>query len=283
MPPRELYLTRGAVRKRQILLQTWQQLTDARRHLYKKGLKRRDLAAHMHQTRSFIPFAGKSWLRRVYRMSKAWWFPYSQKECMVYAVVNDLNGHVYVGQIGGREQLRYMVQRFKEHILGGINFERKKHRYEASGWSLYEGMHKLGAHHFFVVPLEVVDKCVVDAREHGLISRFSSEVYNRMSEARWCSQRNLKEFFPKPSPLPRGNLTHLANRYVQMRSPQLPEMLNLWTCSQDRLPQPLRRSLWDRLVTVSCDTHGIKVPLRLVFPHPSRSQSDLQDSCWSMG
>ena len=112
-----------------------------------------------------------------------------------------------------------MVQRFKEHILGGINFERKKHRYEPSEWSLYEAMHKLGVHHFFVVPLEVVDKCVVDAKEHWWISRFGSKVYNRTSEARWRSQRNLKRFFLKPSPLPRGDLTHLANRYVQMRSP----------------------------------------------------------------
>ena len=122
MPPQELYPTLGAVRERQIFSQAWQQLTDTCRHLYKKGLRRRDLVARLHQTRSFIPFTGKSWLRRVYGMSKAWSFPYDQKGCLVYAVVSDPNGHVYVGQTGGRERLRSMVQRFKEHVLGGINF-----------------------------------------------------------------------------------------------------------------------------------------------------------------
>ena len=112
----------------------------------------------------------------------------------------------------------------------------------------------LGVHHFFIVPLEVVDKCEVDAKEHAWIAKFGGRVYNRSSDSKWRSQRNMKRFFQTPRPLPRGDLTVLANRYVQMHSPPLPEMLNLWTRSEGRLPQALRRSLWDRLIAVARDT-----------------------------
>ena len=159
MPPRDRYPTLGAARERHLFATAWAQLARERQGLFRKGLRRRDLADHLQQVRSLLPFSGKSWFRKVYGMSKAWSFPYHRKGCLVYAVVNDLNGHVYVGQTGGREHLRSMVQRFKEHVLGGINFERRKHRYDPSEWSLYEAMHKLGVHHFFIVPLEVVDKC----------------------------------------------------------------------------------------------------------------------------
>ena len=277
MPPRDRYPTSGAARERHLFATAWTQLARERQGLFRKGLRRRDLAEHLQQVRSLLPFSGKSWFRKVYGMSKAWSFPYHRKGCLVYAVVNDLNGHVYVGQTGGREHLRSMVQRFKEHVLGGINFERRKHRYDPSEWSLYEAMHKLGVHHFFIVPLEVVDKCEVDAKEHAWIAKFGGRVYNRSSDSKWRSQRNMKRFFQTPRPLPRGDLTVLANRYVQMSSPPLPEMMNLWTRSESRLPQALRRSLWDRLIAVARDTHGIKLPRRLVFPHPPCDPTELQD------
>ena len=277
MPPRELYPTLGAARERQVFRHTWSQLSDVRRVLFRKGMRREDLAAHMQQVRSLIPVTGVSWMRKVHGISKAWSFPYDRKGCLIYAVVNDLNGNVYIGQTGGKQNLRSLVQRFKEHVLGGINFQRKKHRYDPSEWSIYEAMHKLGVHHFFIVPLEIVDRCQVDEKEYHWISKFGSQVYNCTRETKWRSQRNMKRFFVHPKPLPRGDLTHLANRYVQMRSPPLPEMLNLWTRSRDRLPQALRRSLWDRLVTVAQDSHGVKLPKRLVFPHPPCTQTDLQD------
>ena len=277
MPPRDRYPTLGAARERHLFGTAWAQLARERQGLFRKGLRRRDLADHLQQVCSLLPFSGKSWFRKVYGMSKVWSFPYHREGCLVYAVVNDLNGHVYGGQTGGRGHLRSTVQRFKEHMLGGINFERRKHRYDPSEWSLYEAMHKPGVHHFFIVPLEVVDKCEVDAKEQAWIAKFGGRVYNRSSDSKWRSQRNIKRFFQTPRPLPRGDLKVLANRYVQMRSPPLPEMLNLWTRSENRLPQALRRSLWDRLIAVARDTRGIKLPRRLVFPHPPCDPTELQD------
>ena len=144
----------------------------------------------------------------------------------MYAVADDLNGHVYVGQTGGREHLHSMVQRFEEHVLGGIYFERRKHRYDPSEWRLYKAMHKLRVHHLFLVPLEVVGECEVYVKEHAWIAKFEGRVCNCSSDSKWRSQRNRKRFFQTPRPLPRGDLTILANCYVQMCSPPLPEMLN---------------------------------------------------------
>ena len=90
-------------------------------------MPKRDLAQHLQQVRSFLPFAGKQWLPKVYNRSKAWLFPYHQKNCLISAFVNDHNDHVCVGETGGRDQLCSMAQPSKEYILRGLNFEVRKH------------------------------------------------------------------------------------------------------------------------------------------------------------
>ena len=60
----------------------------------------------------------------------------AQNFCPIYAVGNDHNDHVCVGETGGRDQLRSMAQRFKEHIIPGVNFEVRKHWFEPSKSSL---------------------------------------------------------------------------------------------------------------------------------------------------
>ena len=91
-------------------------------------------------------------------------------------------------------------------------------------------------HHFFIVPLEVADECEVDAKEHLWISRIGGHVYNRRRHTLAQPAADEALFFIKPQPLPRGELAHFTKRYIQMRSPPLPGMLNLWTRSTDRRP-----------------------------------------------
>ena len=133
----------------------------------------------------------------------------------------------------------------------------------------------MGPEHFFMVPMTLETPHAINYSEHQWIQRMGANVYNCVADSRWRSARRYRSFFVPPQPLEGKDMVSEAHRLLHMRGPPTNELLNMWLHSRVHLPKGLRLKIWERLYALVRDRHGIKLPKRLMIPHPPCDPKDL--------
>ena len=268
MPPRRVFTIAGAGVERKLFWNAWDMLLHERKPLYSTRISLKALAAHMERVRNILPLAPQKWVRQIFGLSDAWTLPYDKRSTLVYCIATLKNGRKYIGQTGGRGTLRSMAKRFEEHLRSALNFRAKRHRFKTKEYGLYESMHRMGPGHFCMVPMTLETPNAVNYSEHQWIQRMGANAYNCVADSRWRSARRYRSFFVPPQPLEGKDMVSEAHRLLHMRGPPTNELLNMWLHSRVHLPKGLRLKIWERLYALVRDRHGIKLPKRLMIPHP---------------
>ena len=169
--------------------------------MYQGRINSRALAINMQRSKDILQWSPFSWVRRVMGMSQAWNVNYKQKGTMIYAFICNTTGKVYVGQTGGKRNVRSLIQRFKEHVRDSLNWkwEQRKARFHNGEEGLHAAMYARGPEGFLIVPLEIVRKHEVDSKEYKWIARFGTHVWNLQTEARWKNKQQWQKIHSPPS------------------------------------------------------------------------------------
>ena len=100
MPPKSYPNAVGKLAGETLYYNRWDVLQEECRILYRGRINSRALSINMQRSKDILQWSPFSWIRRVMGMSQAWDVNYRHEGTMIYAVICNTTGKVYVGQTG---------------------------------------------------------------------------------------------------------------------------------------------------------------------------------------
>ena len=280
MPPTHMHRTHGRALEKTIFLNMWCALAQERIDIVKYHMGRKAMAANMAATKALIPWSPFSWLRRIYSKSTAWDVGYTHKSTIIYVMVTALSKKVYVGQTGGKRNLRCMMQRYHEHRRKGSTWRMHKHKHARNKETgLYDAMATMGWEQFVMLPIAITTPMHANHLEDIWIQQFGKQVWN-LTDSKWLTRGPWKALYtptPRVTTEPHTSYNIQAQNLLQLpsRSFKLIDLMRVCISGHGRMPKDTHNTLGMRLREIAREKHGYRLPARLPIPHPPASLNSL--------
>ena len=205
--------------------------------------------------------------------------------CWVYALWHIADGRVYVGQTGGRANLRSVAERGREHVRLAADFLRLNNGRRL--WlpqSVYRWMMQRGPENFVITPLESCPPDTVTQRERfwmlkwGVGKLFNIDIPS-LSNNRWDFLQSRKVWKKELEDKGGSYLSYArsilaAGQYIPPDRHPPPLLLAVLQSTSRYLPSSDHKRLFDMVASLFARQFHVKIPYRITLKIPLMTTAD---------